>query len=57
MSHAGQDVEVAHVIHGWLVAERHDVFLDRDPDAGIAVGDLWEQRLYDACGGPTQWSA
>ena len=33
-------------IVGWLRADGHDTFLDRDAAAGIGAGDEWRQRLY-----------
>ena len=37
VSHADTDAAVAGEIHGWLVADGHEVFLDGDPRDGIAV--------------------
>jgi hypothetical protein len=34
-------------VHGWLVQEGHEAFLDLDLHEGIAVGEEWEQRLYE----------
>ncbi|MEV6252584.1 TIR domain-containing protein [Nocardia sp. NPDC051911] len=47
ISHAGTDRAWADEIHGWLVAERHEVFLDQHPVDGLAAGEEWEQRLYE----------
>ncbi|MFX0579366.1 TIR domain-containing protein [Nocardia nepalensis] len=46
ISHASLDREWAGRIRGWLVADGHEVFLDRDPD-GLVLGEEWEQRLYE----------
>ena len=34
-------------MHGWLVDDGHEVFLDQDLRDGIAVGEEWEQRLHE----------
>ena len=47
VSHASEDQLVAARLHGWLVDDGHEVFLDRDLRDGIAVGEVWEQRLYE----------
>jgi WD40 repeat protein len=47
ISHASQDHELADELHRWLMQEGHEVFLDQHPDDGIAVGEAWEQRLYE----------
>ena len=47
ISYAGADRECAARLHGWLVAEGHEVFLDRDSRDGVVVGEGWEQRLYE----------
>jgi hypothetical protein len=47
ISHASEDRELADEVYGWLVGDGHEVFLDHHPDEGIAVGDEWEQRLYE----------
>ena len=47
VSHAGEDSGLAGEVHGWLVADGHDVFLDRDLGDGIAVGEDWQQRLHE----------
>ena len=47
ISHAGEDSAVAADVRGWLVAEGHTVFFDRDPHDGIIVGEEWERRLYE----------
>ena len=33
--------------HQRLVEDGHDVFLDQDLRDGIALGEEWEQRLYE----------
>jgi len=47
LSHVSEDLTLACEVHGWLADAGHEVFLDRDPDDGIAVGDSWERRLYE----------
>ena len=47
VSHASDDREVTDEVHRWLVAEGHEVFLDRDPRDGMVVGEEWEQRLSE----------
>ena len=47
VSHASEDQLVAARLHGWLVDDGHEVFLDRDLRDGIGVGEVWEQRLYE----------
>lgn len=47
ISHASENAERAARIHGWLMREGHEVFLAEHPQEGIAVGDEWEQRLYE----------
>jgi WD40 repeat protein len=46
VSHASDDLGVALAVQDWLRRERHQVFLDRDLDSGIRVGDVWKQRLH-----------
>jgi hypothetical protein len=45
ISHASEDREPTDEVHRWLVAEGHEVFLDRDLRSGMVVGEEWEQRL------------
>jgi TIR domain len=47
ISHAGADERWASQLHEWLVADGHEVFLDRDLRDGVAVGEVWRQRLYE----------
>jgi energy-coupling factor transporter ATP-binding protein EcfA2 len=47
VSHAGADTAFATVVHGWLRADSHEVFLDRDLGDGIVLGEEWEQRLFE----------
>ena len=47
VSHASEDHLVAAELHQWLVDDGHDVFLDQDLRDGIALGEEWEQRLYE----------
>lgn len=41
------DLPLAAELHDWLAADGHEVFLDRDPRNGIAVGDEWVRRLHE----------
>ena len=47
VSHASQDRQLADEVHRWLSGDGHEVFLDHHPDEGIALGEAWEQRLYE----------
>jgi len=47
ISHTGVDTTAAAEVHRWLVGAGHEVFLDRDEQDGIVVGDEWEQRLHE----------
>jgi len=47
VSYASQDRQCAAQLYQWLVAEGHEVFLDRDPGMGIAVGEDWDKRLHE----------
>ncbi len=47
VSHASEDHVLAAELHQWLVDDGHDVFLDQDLRDGIALGEEWEQRLYE----------
>ncbi len=47
VSHASDDREATDEVHRWLVAEGHEVFLDRDFRDGIAVGEEWDKRLHE----------
>jgi WD40 repeat protein/energy-coupling factor transporter ATP-binding protein EcfA2 len=47
VSHASNDRELADQVHRWLTEDGHQVFLDQDLNDGIAVGEEWEQRLYE----------
>ena len=47
VSHSSHDRDLANEVHDWLTGDGHDVFLDYHPDDGIAVGEEWEQRLYE----------
>ncbi|MGH3701877.1 MAG: TIR domain-containing protein [Pseudonocardiaceae bacterium] len=47
ISHANADQQPAEEVRRWLVAEKHQVFLDQDPRDGLEVGEEWEQRLYE----------
>ena len=47
LSHASEDHVAAAKLHQWLLQDGHEVFLDQDLGDGIALGDEWEQRLYE----------
>ncbi len=47
LSHASEDRGLAAEVHGWLTGQGHEVFLDQDLRAGLAMGELWEQRLFE----------
>jgi WD40 repeat protein len=47
VSHAGDDLGWAEEVRSWLVADGHEVFLDRNLRDGLAVGEEWEQRLHE----------
>ena len=47
ISHASEDLALAHELHRWLVEAGHQIFLDQDLRDGIAVGEEWEQRLHE----------
>ena len=47
LSYRRADEPAAHAVEAALAAEGHDVFMDCLPDAGIAPGENWENRLYD----------
>jgi hypothetical protein len=47
VSHAGEDAALACEMHRWLVADGHEVFLDRDLRDGIVVGEEWQARLHE----------
>lgn len=47
ISHSSADNAVADEMRRWLDGEGHrSVFLDFNPDSGIAAGQDWEQKLY-----------
>ncbi len=46
LSHSSQDNAAAVALRDWLVAEGwDDLFLDLDPERGIAAGERWERAL------------
>ena len=47
VSHASEDHLVAAELYEWLIGDGHEVFLDQDLRDGIALGEEWEQRLYE----------
>ncbi|MGH3751437.1 MAG: toll/interleukin-1 receptor domain-containing protein [Pseudonocardiaceae bacterium] len=48
ISHSNKDQNPTAEVRRWLVAERHEVFLDQDPRDDIKLGEEWEQRLRAA---------
>ncbi len=46
ISHASADLALAVELCDWLRVDNHDVFLDREPDTGLRVGEVWKKRLY-----------
>ena len=49
LSHSSKDNFEAIALRGWLASEGwSDVFLDLDPERGIAAGERWERALHDA---------
>jgi WD40 repeat protein/energy-coupling factor transporter ATP-binding protein EcfA2 len=47
VSHASQDHLLAAELHDWLASGGHSVFLDQHLQDGLALGEDWEQRLYE----------
>jgi hypothetical protein len=47
ISHASADTARAYEVHDWLVADGHEVFLDRDLRNGLVVGEEWQKRLHE----------
>ena len=49
LSHSSKDNFEAVALRDWLAAEGwNDVFLDLDPERGIAAGERWERALHAA---------
>jgi hypothetical protein len=49
LSHSSNDNFEAIALRDWLASEGwQDVFLDLDPERGIAAGQRWERALHDA---------
>jgi hypothetical protein len=49
LSHSSEDNFEAVALRGWLASEGwDDVFLDLDPERGIAAGERWERALHEA---------
>ena len=49
LSHSSKDNFAAVTLHDWLASEGWtDVFLDLDPERGIAAGERWERALHAA---------
>jgi WD40 repeat protein/energy-coupling factor transporter ATP-binding protein EcfA2 len=47
ISHATEDDTGAELVHGWLVEDGHEAFLDHDLLDGIELGEEWERRLHE----------
>ena len=47
LSYAVEDRALARTVHGWLIDDGHEVFEYLDPRDGTALGEQWEQRLYE----------
>ena len=47
ISYARRDAEVADLVRSWLKDASHEVFLDRDLDDGIRVGEDWQARIRE----------
>ena len=47
VSHASRDRELAGEVFGRLGAAGHDLFFDEDLRAGLAVGERWQDRLFE----------
>src|SRR6476661_7842346 len=47
VSHAGCDRVIAGEVAGWLSGEGHELFYDEDLRAGLAVGEQWQDRLFE----------
>jgi len=49
LSHSSSDNAGALALSDWLVSEGwDDLFLDLDPERGVAAGERWERALYQA---------
>src|SRR5258708_35304879 len=49
ISHSSRDNAAAIALRDWLSSEGwSELFLDLDPERGIAAGERWERALYDA---------
>src|SRR5215218_1297608 len=47
ISHASADCALADEVLAWLVGDGHEAFLDQDLHAGLAIGEQWQERLYE----------
>ena len=47
VSHASEDRALAGEVHRWLVEAGHEAFVDQDLRDSIALGEEWEQLLYE----------
>jgi hypothetical protein len=49
LSHSSADNFEAAALRDWLASEGwDDVFLDLDPERGVAAGERWERALHEA---------
>ena len=46
ISYATSDRRIANEVSSWLRAAGYEPFVDHDIGAGIAVGEVWRERLY-----------
>jgi WD40 repeat protein len=47
LSHASEDRALADEVLSWLTEAGHEVFLDRNLQSGLVVGEAWEARLFE----------
>src|SRR5947209_2412282 len=47
ISHSRKDAALAAEVHGWLVADGQEVYLDQDLSDGTLAGEAWEKRLRE----------
>ena len=50
LSHSSANNAEAVALYDWLEREgwKDEIFLDLDPERGIAAGERWERRLHEA---------
>ena len=47
VSYSNADSRLAADVRGWLNDAGHEVFLDRDVDSDIRIGEDWQERLHE----------